>query len=108
LRPLPTPALLQMLSRWSQVNASPSLSATTHTDRLLKGALINHILNIVVPPDFMEGKGGSVLEHTSELGDFELLYDEQALAEAEKGKQFMAEEAKKSGSGKPRVSASKR
>ena len=39
-----------------EVNASPSLTCTTHTDRLLKGALIHDVLNVVCPPDFMEGK----------------------------------------------------
>ena len=55
-------------ARWKcvlQVNASPSLSATTHTDRVLKTALINDILNVVVPPDFMDGKvAQSMLEHS--------------------------------------------
>lgn len=37
-----------------EVNASPSLSATTNGDRILKHSLINDILNIVVPKDFPE------------------------------------------------------
>lgn len=37
-----------------EVNASPSLSATTEGDRLMKHALINDILNIVAPANFLE------------------------------------------------------
>ncbi|KAJ3183349.1 putative tubulin polyglutamylase ttll1 [Gaertneriomyces sp. JEL0708] len=37
-----------------EVNASPSLSATTASDRLIKHSLINDILNIVVPDEFPE------------------------------------------------------
>ena len=81
-----------------EVNASPSLTATTHTDRLLKGALISDVLSVVGPPDFMEGKGGSAPDgsEVTETGEFELLYDEQALAEAEKGRQAM-EDIRKTG-----------
>ncbi len=37
-----------------EINASPSLSATTAADKLMKHALIHDILNIVVPEDFGE------------------------------------------------------
>ncbi|KAJ3089125.1 putative tubulin polyglutamylase ttll1 [Physocladia obscura] len=37
-----------------EVNASPSLSATTASDRLMKHCLINDILGIVIPEDFPE------------------------------------------------------
>ena len=37
-----------------EVNASPSLSATTCADRLMKHSLINDILDIVVPDDISE------------------------------------------------------
>jgi len=75
-----------------EVNASPSLSATTQVDRTLKSGLINDVLNIVCPPDFIDSKGAGACNPQS-LGDFELLYDEQALAEVEKAKQVL--EAKK-------------
>ncbi|KAJ3411751.1 putative tubulin polyglutamylase ttll1 [Chytridiales sp. JEL 0842] len=42
-----------------EVNASPSLSATTVSDRLMKHCLINDILNIVVPEDFPENSKGA-------------------------------------------------
>ncbi|KAJ3215451.1 putative tubulin polyglutamylase ttll1 [Dinochytrium kinnereticum] len=35
-----------------EVNASPSLTATTHSDRVMKHNLINDILSIVIPDDF--------------------------------------------------------
>jgi tubulin polyglutamylase TTLL1 len=37
-----------------EVNASPSLSATTASDRIMKHSLINDILNLVIPDDFPE------------------------------------------------------
>ncbi|KAJ3341810.1 putative tubulin polyglutamylase ttll1 [Entophlyctis luteolus] len=37
-----------------EVNASPSLSATTKSDRFMKHTLINDILNIVIPEEFPE------------------------------------------------------
>jgi hypothetical protein len=36
----------------SQVNASPSLSTTTDSDRILKTQLLDDIFSIVFPPDF--------------------------------------------------------
>ncbi|OUM64814.1 hypothetical protein PIROE2DRAFT_8269, partial [Piromyces sp. E2] len=39
-----------------EVNASPSLTATTSSDRILKHELINDIINIVLPEDFPEGR----------------------------------------------------
>jgi len=37
-----------------EINASPSLSTTTETDRILKMQVINDAFNIVVPPDWGE------------------------------------------------------
>ncbi|KAJ3007981.1 putative tubulin polyglutamylase ttll1 [Thoreauomyces humboldtii] len=37
-----------------EVNASPSLSATTAADRLMKHNLVDDILRIVIPEDFPE------------------------------------------------------
>jgi tubulin polyglutamylase TTLL1 len=34
------------------VNASPSLTVTTQSDRIIKMKLINDILDVVIPPDF--------------------------------------------------------
>ncbi|KAI8923889.1 putative tubulin polyglutamylase TTLL1-like protein [Entophlyctis helioformis] len=63
-----------------EVNASPSLSATTASDRMMKHALINDILNLVVPDDFPElkngSKGGIAMKPRSKWGEFVLLQDE--------------------------------
>ena len=37
-----------------EVNASPSLSTTTPTDKALKTALIGEVLDLVLPPSFFE------------------------------------------------------
>ena len=39
------------LSPGFQVNASPSLSSTTANDRIMKQALIDNIIKVVLPPD---------------------------------------------------------
>ncbi|KAM7536645.1 hypothetical protein Aperf_G00000083650 [Anoplocephala perfoliata] len=60
-----------------EVNASPSLTSTTSTDRIMKYKIINDVLNIVVPdnkiPDVKNTKATKELC----LGDFEILYDEE-------------------------------
>uniref|UniRef100_A0A7S1IYS3 ATP-grasp domain-containing protein n=1 Tax=Eutreptiella gymnastica TaxID=73025 RepID=A0A7S1IYS3_9EUGL len=68
-----------------EINASPSLSYTTPADRHLKTELIGDVLDIVIPPDFPEGK--TYRDHrtgpTSEvsLGGFTVLIDEVAEIE---------------------------
>ena len=42
-----------------EVNASPSLSTTTPTDKALKTALIGDVLDIVLPPSFFDQGSGS-------------------------------------------------
>lgn len=37
-----------------EVNASPSLSATTAGDKIMKHTVINDVINLVVPKDFEE------------------------------------------------------
>jgi tubulin polyglutamylase TTLL1 len=65
-----------------EVNASPSLSATTVSDRLLKATVINDVFNIVFPDgelqDVRAPKSGP-----ESLGGFQVLYDETAAASAE-------------------------
>ena len=39
-----------------EVNASPSLSSTTVSDRIMKYKLISDIINVVLPPGEMEAK----------------------------------------------------
>ena len=89
-----------------EVNASPSLSTTTATDKALKTALIGDVLDIVLPPSFFEkddlgrgaarrasnapegsdptagyGEGGA-----DRSGGFELLYDEAVELDVERAK----------------------
>ena len=41
-----------------EVNASPSLAASTPADRLMKAQVINDVFNLVCPPDWQRGAGG--------------------------------------------------
>jgi hypothetical protein len=41
-----------------EVNASPSLAASTPADRLMKAQVINDVLGLVCPPDWQRGAGG--------------------------------------------------
>jgi tubulin polyglutamylase TTLL1 len=60
-----------------EVNASPSLTSTTSSDRIMKFKLISDIINIVIPngdvPDVKNNKPIS----KEALGNFDLLYDEE-------------------------------
>lgn len=63
-----------------EVNASPSLSATTTSDRAMKHQLINDIIDVVCPLDFGEmgakGVRGGVSDKPTSLGGFIQLLDE--------------------------------
>ncbi|GAB6030010.1 putative tubulin polyglutamylase ttll1, variant 2 [Chamberlinius hualienensis] len=80
-----------------EVNASPSLTATTVSDRLLKSTLIKDILNIVCPPGHIPDVKQAKAANFSNLGNFELLYDEEA---------YQIENDKNSGSGLKRRNGS--
>lgn len=82
-----------------EVNASPSLSASTESDRALKLGLISDVLDIVMPPSFLEpgrgtrsqaveeGGGGAAAggeQPEREVTNFELLYNEGVELEAER------------------------
>lgn len=80
-----------------EVNASPSLSATTYPDRCMKTALINDILRVVMPlklgaaySDDADGEGASPAggaggaDTRSRVGGFDLLYDEAVEQEMER------------------------
>ncbi|CAH8633542.1 unnamed protein product [Schistosoma bovis] len=64
-----------------EVNASPSLSATTASDRILKYKLVNDVINIVVPngtvPDVKSNRNVT----KEQMGQFDLLYDEERALE---------------------------
>jgi tubulin polyglutamylase TTLL1 len=61
-----------------EVNASPSLSTTTKEDKKMKKSLINDLLNIVMPSDWLTNSkkiGASTCKDTK-IGFFDLIYDE--------------------------------
>lgn len=62
-----------------EVNASPSLHASTKSDRALKMKLITDTLNIVIPPDWPStatNRGFAGWNQKMNSGCFELIYDE--------------------------------
>jgi hypothetical protein len=61
-----------------EINASPSLSTTTKEDKKMKKSLMNDLLNVVMPPNWLNDKrntGAATCKETK-VGDFDLLYDE--------------------------------
>ena len=72
-----------------EVNASPSLNATTQMDKEMKTTLIRDVLDIVVPEEFgSDYRGPNTQGPCRDQGDFVVLYDEaasneKALREAE-------------------------
>jgi tubulin polyglutamylase TTLL1 len=84
-----------------EVNASPSLSATTRSDRMMKSTLINDVLDVAVPLDIAESvKDPNNKPNTRQCsGGFQLLYDEasEAAAIAEIEKDGLARKGKLSG-----------
>ena len=70
-----------------EVNASPSLSATTEADRVIKMSLLRDIFAIVVPPDFTDYKGPTSMGPCEDTGGFVVLYDEEAENLAEQARQ---------------------
>ena len=71
-----------------EVNASPSLSSTTLSDRIMKGKIIKDALRVVVPDDFPESRKREVsarfvrtkIEDAKPgcTGSMQLLYDESS------------------------------
>jgi len=60
-----------------EVNASPSLSATTTDDRMLKTRLINDVMAIVAPSSWWDWRGGQPQPMGNQVGGFTLLLDEE-------------------------------
>ena len=58
-----------------EVNASPSLSATTAADKNLKHDLINDMLNIIVPSSFPDVQTRAFPKNRKEMGGFEILIE---------------------------------
>eukprot|EP00794_Sanderia_malayensis_P003783 gene3783-4306_t len=63
-----------------EVNASPSLSATTSADRIMKFTLVNDIINIVLPNGETPDARREKLPSKESLGNFDVLYDEELAA----------------------------
>lgn len=83
-----------------EVNASPSLTATTSNDRVLKSKLISDILNIIVPPSELPDARWNRTPDKSALGNFYLLYDEEAvLAESGNKKETFKQKGEASRTG---------
>lgn len=59
-----------------EVNASPSLTSTTSSDRIMKYKLISDLINIVVPPGEMPDVKWNKVPKKETYGSFDLLYDE--------------------------------
>ncbi|XP_070493278.1 polyglutamylase complex subunit TTLL1 [Chironomus tepperi] len=66
-----------------EVNASPSLTSTTVNDRILKYKLIDNILNIVLPPDGIPDVRWNKIPSAENLGNFELLIDEELATQTQ-------------------------
>jgi tubulin polyglutamylase TTLL1 len=70
-----------------EVNASPSLSTTTETDRMIKMNLIQDVFKVVIPPEWSEenSKHGANLCKEAKVGNFEVIINE-AVPEDKKNK----------------------
>ncbi|CAM9174392.1 unnamed protein product, partial [Heterosigma akashiwo] len=64
-----------------EVNASPSLSVTTTSDRIMKTCLLRDIMEVIAPNDHVEYRGAPALGPCEDTGAFVVLYDEAAEAE---------------------------
>ncbi|EGD73485.1 tubulin-tyrosine ligase [Salpingoeca rosetta] len=71
-----------------EVNASPSLSATTVADRIMKHTVIDDVFSIVCPDNRMPDVRNPGVPTREQMGTFEVLYDETqdvaVVAEKEK------------------------
>ena len=81
-----------------EINASPSLSTTTDSDRNLKMGVINDAFNIVVPPDWLDenSKHGANTSKETQVGNFTLIIDDAAGEHsASKGNRINPKEMRK-------------
>lgn len=62
-----------------EVNASPSMTATTVNDRILKYKLIDNLLSVVLPPDGIPDTRWNKTPTPEALGDFQILIDEDSM-----------------------------
>ena len=74
-----------------EVNASPSLSTTTRSDKVMKLALIRDVLDVVCPTTHPDNDSETTLKPAFQQGpceprgDFRVLYDEALEAQLDKG-----------------------
>ena len=70
-----------------EVNASPSLTASTDIDRTLKMNVIHDTFQIVVPPDWQDesSKHGANTSRETQVGNFTLIIDETTAEPSGKG-----------------------
>ena len=61
-----------------EINASPSLTTNSKTDKEIKMNLINDVYKIVIPDDWNDDstKSGTNTCQLTQVGDFTVLYDE--------------------------------
>jgi tubulin polyglutamylase TTLL1 len=59
-----------------EVNASPSLTSTTTSDRMMKTELIDDVLSIVCPDGAIPDVKAPRVPRPDQLGGFQILYDE--------------------------------
>lgn len=62
-----------------EVNASPSMTATTANDRILKDKLVDNLLSVVLPPDGIPDARWPKIPTDEALGDFQTLIDEDCM-----------------------------
>ena len=72
-----------------EVNASPSLSTTTESDRMIKMNLLNDVFKIVIPPEWTDenSKHGCNLCKETKVGHFDVIINEAKDEEKKAGKQ---------------------
>ena len=64
------------------MNASPSLTSTTSSDRIMKFKLISDIINIVIPKgEIPDVKNYNKQPASEALGNFDVLYDEELASQ---------------------------
>ena len=74
-----------------EVNASPALTTTTESDRVLKMNLLRDVFQIVIPPEWTEEgnkvHGANTCKEVS-IGSFSLIIDESQTDMIEKAKKI--------------------
>ena len=74
-----------------EVNASPSLSTTTESDRILKMDVMKDVFNIVVPPEWTDETNkvhGANTRQDFQVGNFSLIIDESQTDLIERAKKI--------------------